>query len=116
VDQQIAKDLILVRFRATRTHRSQSVCDVAPFLKLKMKGDFAILLLSTSAAYQRMVLVEARAPTQNLDEPQQTRDPQRRREGLGRKAFSNREKVTFMARTISSQSLDTRIALPSSVA
>jgi hypothetical protein len=33
--------------------RLQNVCDVAPFLKLKMKGDFAILLLSTSAAYRR---------------------------------------------------------------
>jgi hypothetical protein len=81
-----------------------------------MKGDFAILLLSTSAAYRRMVLLEARAPTQNLDEPRQTLDPQRRPEGVGRKAFSNREKVIFMGRTISSQSLDTRTALPSSVA
>jgi hypothetical protein len=34
----------------------------------------------------------------------------------GRKTFSNREKVIFMARTISSQSLDACTALPSSVA
>jgi iron-sulfur cluster repair protein YtfE (RIC family) len=81
-----------------------------------MKGDFAILLLSTSAAYRRMVLLEARAPTWIQGEPQQTLDAQRRPEGVGRKASANREKVIFMARTISSQSLDTRTALPSSVA
>jgi hypothetical protein len=90
---------------------TQNVCDVSPFLKLKMKGDFAILLLRprqhVAASFCRKLALRPRT-WMSLNKRLIRKD--------GRKTFSNREKVIFMARTISSQSLDACTALPSSVA